>query len=294
MNTIKDCIVPTHIYLIDGNGDWIAQPGGAAHRRSTEFLCLCQHAVLAFSMIVMLAMIAAPMPARAADPDALWHKVVEACLKSDPQQDRQNPCDVVRPDADFLLVKDICGPTQYLLLPAHRLSGIESDELATAPNYFRFAWEQRDWVGQRAGRKLAPQDLALAINSIDRRSQNQLHIHIDLVRPGLSDALRPYQYDPVGAWSLFRYQGHDYHLTRLTDLATQNPITLVRARVAAAQGVMRHQTIGLIGATFADGSTGFYLLNGEFDGSDDGSGWAEELEIDHPRNDCSYHRVPGP
>lgn len=278
-------------------GDPIAHPitqrRGASRQLPCGFPRHGQRALLLLVLALMLANIAIPAPARAADPDALWHKVVEVCLKSDPQQDRQNPCDVVRPDADFLLVKDICGPTQYLLLPTHRLSGIESDELATAPNYFRFAWEERDWVGVRAGRKLAPGDLVLAINSIDRRSQNQLHIHIDLARPGLSDALRAYQHNPAGTWSLFRFQGHDYHLMRLSDLGTQNPITLVRARIAATQGVMRHQTIGLIGASFADGSTGFYLLNGEYDGSDDGSGWAEELEIDHPRNDCSYHRAPG-
>jgi len=138
------------------------------------------------------------------------------------------------------------------------------------------------------------EELALALNSIDRRSQNQFHIHLDLARPELAAALRAYQHDPVGSWSRFRYQGHDYHLTRLTDLTTQDPIKLVQARVAAAQGVMRHQTIGLIGATFDDGSAGFYLLNGEYDGTPDGSGWAEELEIDHPRTDCSYHRTKAP
>src|SRR5262249_46616498 len=131
-------------------------------------------------------------------------------------------------------------------------------------------------------------------NSIDRRSQNQFHIHLDLARPDLAAALRSYQHDPVGSWSRFRYQGHDYHLSRITDLATQDPIKLVQARVTAAQGVIRHQTIGLIGASFDDGSTGFYLLNSEYDGTPDGSGWAEELEIDHPRTDCSYHRNKAP
>jgi CDP-diacylglycerol pyrophosphatase len=234
-------------------------------------------------------------PARA-DPNALWTKVVQVCVKSDPQQDKSNPCDIVDKVADYVLVKDICGPTQYLLMPVHRLSGIESADLATAPNYFRDAWENRDRVAGRAGRKLAPQDIALALNSIDRRSQNQFHIHLDLARAGLGDALRAHQNDPAGTWSLFRFAGLDYHLMRLTDLASQNPVALVRARLAAendaaAQGEMRHQSIGLTGATFADGSTGFYLLNTAFDGTPNGSGWAEGLEIDHPRADCGYRRV---
>lgn len=232
-------------------------------------------------------------PARA-DADALWNKVVQVCVQSDPASDAANPCDVVDKQAGYVVVKDLCGPTQFLLLPIGRLSGIESEALASAPNYFAMAWQNRSWVEKHAGRSLKPEELALALNSIDRRSQNQFHIHLDLARPELATALRAYQHDPVGSWSRFRYQGHDYHLSRLTDLATQDPIKLVQARVTAAQGVMRHQTIGLVGATFDDGSTGFYLLNSEYDGTPDGSGWAEELEIDHPRTDCSYHRNKTP
>lgn len=237
-------------------------------------------------------------PARA-DPNALWNKVVQVCVKSDPAQDKANPCDIVDRAADYVLVKDICGPTQYLLLPVHRLTGIESPELSTAPNYFRDAWAQRNWVAGRAGRQLAPDEIVLALNSIDRRSQNQLHIHLDLARAGLSDALHAHDADPLGTWSSFSFQGVDYHLMRLTDLTSRNPIALVRARVAAekgseAQAEMRHQSIGLIGASFADGGSGFYLLNSSFDGTDDGSGWAEGLEIDHPRGDCSYRRFPAP
>jgi CDP-diacylglycerol pyrophosphatase len=239
----------------------------------------------------------APARQASADGDALWNKVVQVCVKSDPRQDQHNPCDVVDLAADYVLVKDICGPTQYLLMPSHRLSGIESPDLATAPNYFRDAWENRSWVEGRAGRKLAPGDIVLSLNSIDRRSQNQFHIHLDLARAGLSDALRAHAGDPAGSWSVFQFGGLDYHLMRLTDLTSQNPVALVRARVAAekgdaAQSEMRHQSIGLTGATFADGSTGFYLLNSTFDGTPNGSGWTEGLEIDHPRADCGYKRFP--
>jgi CDP-diacylglycerol pyrophosphatase len=247
-------------------------------------------------LLLILALLPGLMPSAPAraDADALWNKVVQVCVQSDPASDAANPCDLVDKQAGYVVVKDLCGPTQFLLLPTGRLSGIESEALASAPNYFAMAWQNRSWVEKRAGRSLKPEELALALNSIDRRSQNQFHIHLDLARPDLAAALRAYQHDPVGSWSRFRYQGHDYHLTRLTDLATQDPIKLVQARVTAAQGVMRHQTIALVGATFDDGSTGFYLLNSEYDGTPDGSGWAEELEIDHPRTDCSYHRNKAP
>lgn len=244
------------------------------------------------TLLFCLAVLAAalhPRPAQA-DADALWNKVVQVCIKSDPATNKANPCDVVNTEAGYVVVKDLCGPTQFLLLPTRRLSGIESPDLQGTRDYFADAWANRGWVEKRAGRQLKPEEIALSLNSIDRRSQNQFHIHIDLARPDLAAALRPYQHDPAGAWSLFRYQGHDYHLSRLSDLTLQNPIELVRLRVAAANGVMRHQAIALIGATFDDGSRGFYLLNSEYDGTQDGSGWAEELEIDHPRSDCNYHR----
>ena len=259
---------------------------------------------LLISLALAGGLLAASASPAKADPNALWTRVVQVCVKSDPAEDKGNPCDVVNRPADYVLVKDICGPTQYLLLPIHRLTGIESPDLATAPNYFRDAWAERGWVERRAGRKLAPEEIVLALNSIDRRSQNQLHIHLDLARPGLGDALHAHDSDPAGTWSSFSYLGVDYHLMRLTDLAGQNPVALVRARLAAekggngdqaqvdqAQAEMRHQSIGLIGASFADGGHGFYLLNSSFDGKADGSGWAEGLEIDHPRGDCSYRRV---
>jgi CDP-diacylglycerol pyrophosphatase len=254
-----------------------------------------RHAVAALLLLLLALPPILLSPARAhADADALWNKVVQVCVKSDPAHDAANPCDVVDKQAGYVIVKDLCGPTQFLLLPTDRLSGIESEALTHAPNYFAMAWDNRNWVEKRAGRSLKPEELALALNSIDRRSQNQLHIHLDLARPDLAAALKPYQHDAVGSWSLFHYQGHDYHLSRLTDLATQDPVKLVQARVAAARGVMRHQTIGLVGASFDDGGTGFYLLNSEFDGTPDGSGWAEELEVDHPRADCGYHRDKAP
>jgi CDP-diacylglycerol pyrophosphatase len=232
------------------------------------------------------------------DPDALW-KLVQTCRKSDPRQDRRNPCDVVKPAADYALLKDICGPTQYLLLPLRHLSGIESPDLATAPNYFPDAWDSRSWVAARAGRAVAPEDIVLALNSTNTRSQNQLHIHIDLARPGLADALRNHAGDPIGGWAFFRFEGREYYLMPLSDLTTQNPVALVRARLVsadgptAAPGEMHRQGIAITGATFADGSSGFYLLNSEFDGTSNGNGWTESLEIDHPAHDCAYRRVPG-
>lgn len=233
------------------------------------------------------------------DPSALW-KLVQVCGKSDPRQDQHNPCDVVAPAADYVLLKDICGPTQYLLLPIRRLSGIESPDLATAPNYFQPAWQMRDWVAARAGRTLGPQEIVLALNSTKTRSQNQLHIHLDLARPGLADALRSHAGDPAGTWSLFRYEGRLYHLMRLADLGAQNPVDLVRARLVAADGAtaapgeMYRQGIAITGASFADGSSGFYLLNSEYDGTSNGNGWTESLEIDHPASDCAYRRAPSP
>ncbi|HWT99570.1 MAG TPA: CDP-diacylglycerol diphosphatase, partial [Terriglobales bacterium] len=93
-----------------------------------------------------------PMAPAQADADALWNKVVQVCVQSDPASDAANPCDVVDKQAGYVVVKDLCGPTQFLLLPVGRLSGIESEALASAPNLFAMAWQNRSWVEQRAGR----------------------------------------------------------------------------------------------------------------------------------------------
>jgi CDP-diacylglycerol pyrophosphatase len=110
---------------------------------------------------------------RAADPDALWKIVHDNCV----------PCalvDLQEGDAKgYVVLKDLVGATQYLLIPTARVSGIESALLLApeAPNYFADAWRERGYTERAAQHPLPRQAISLAINSAFGRSQNQLHTH---------------------------------------------------------------------------------------------------------------------
>ncbi len=127
--------------------------------------------------------------------DALWRIVNTMCVPEQTQNGDPKPCAQVDlengSERGFAILKDLRGETQFLLIPTSRISGIESP-LVFAPdarNYFADAWEARSYVNQALHKILPPDDISLAINSTESRSQDQLHIHIDCVRMDVFEAL---------------------------------------------------------------------------------------------------------
>ncbi|MBV8652703.1 MAG: CDP-diacylglycerol diphosphatase [Alphaproteobacteria bacterium] len=243
--------------------------------------------------LVVAGLAALPSSAQAADPDALWKIINDRCVPDQEQHGTPAPCTEVVLDQGIenghVLMKDICGKTQFLLMPTAKISGIESSELVGAPNYFFAAWQARDRMIALAGRPVARDEISLAVNSAEGRSQNQLHIHIDLVRDEVRTALAAHQPAPDDGWFKLTLRGHEYSVRRVDDLAAENPFVLVADKTRAEREEMRLQTIVVVGATFADGKEGFYVLDGEASlPFNRGSG--EELQIDH--SDCK--RPPKP
>jgi CDP-diacylglycerol pyrophosphatase len=246
--------------------------------------------LLRTAAVIGLAIVAlglAAGPARAANPDILWGIVNELCVPDQQQHDNPAPCAAVVLDKGIenghVLLKDICGKTQFLLMPTAKISGIESSELVGAPNYFLAAWQARERMTALAGRPVAREEISLAINSAEGRSQNQLHIHIDLVRDEVRVALAGHQPKANEGWFKLTLRGHEYSVRRVDDLAAENPFVLVADKTRADREEMRLQTIVVVGATFAGGKEGFYVLDGEAHlPFNRGSG--EELQIDH--SDC--------
>jgi CDP-diacylglycerol pyrophosphatase len=226
------------------------------------------------------------VPAQAASPDALWQIAHEQCLPNSIAHGNPAPCALVDREHGFVLLKDINGVAQHLLIPTTRLAGIESRELLSpdAPNYWRQAWERRDYVSQALGKSLAPDQFALEVNSAAARSQLQLHIHMDCVRPDLPALLQTHRDDPFGQWQPLQLDGHTYSILRLPAdaLATQDPFKLAATRSPYAARAMAAQSLLLTGARFADGSSGFYLLNMPVNFALQEQGSAEVL-LDH---DC--------
>jgi|SRR5450830_194126 len=241
-------------------------------------------------VLVFLLAQSAAVPVRAANPDALWHIVSRQCLPNSISSGDPAPCALVDRERGFIILKDIVGAAQYLLIPTARLSGIESRELqqADAPNYWRYAWEQRDRVGAALGRPLEASQVGLEINSAAARSQLQLHIHIDCMRTDMPALLRAHRHDPFGKWMPLVLDGHTYSVMRLDGdaLQTQDPFKLAAARNGHAARAMGAQSLLLTGARFDDGGEGFYLINMPVN-VDRGEYGSAEVLLDH---DCAIVR----
>ena len=221
--------------------------------------------------------------ARAADPDALWKIVHGRCV---PNAESGGPAPCAEVTAEWAVLKDINGATQFLLIPTERVTGIESPAILapTAPNYFAGAWEARHYVSERAGHLLPREDFALAINPPSARSQEQLHIHIDCIRPDIRDALHGVAVGDHWAMLPDALAGQRYSAMRIDQQQLSvNPFQLLAQDMPGARGAMGQYTLVLAGTP-----AGFILLAGHVGA--DGTGHGEDLE-DHA---CAVAHAVGP
>lgn len=262
--------------------------------------------------VVLLALVAActhvgaqiKHPARPAEStDTLWRLVHEHCAVAAAHGVLPPaPCTEVADPHDnrsgYVVFKDRNGSYQYLLLPLARISGIESPALLApdAPNYFADAWTARLYV-EAALHQRQPRDvLSMAVNSAEGRSQNQLHIHVDCIRPGVRAALQRALPAIDATWRWLDVplppDGHRYRAMWLDGKTlVRNPFKLLAAALPAGDSMAQH-SLAVVGATSSTGAPGFILLDGRADPSRRDRGSAEELQ-DH---DCALAirpRTPG-
>lgn len=215
------------------------------------------------------------------DPNGLWKVVGEQCVANARDKGEPGPCTTVDFQKRYAVLKDINGRAQYLLIPTDRVSGIESPEIlyGGSPDYWVGAWDATRYVNAKLKTTLAPTQLGLEINATERRSQNQLHIHVDCMRADIADALAPYRHDAPGAWRWATLDGKRYRITRVTSLADRsNPFRVVERDLDAKQS-MSAQTILVTGAGPDTARDGWLVVNSGLD-VDNGSGSAEGL-LDH-------------
>lgn len=218
---------------------------------------------------VALAAIAVGGVGVAGDRDALWTMVHELCVRDQMTTGQAFPCSEVDlsagEDAGFATFRDIRSRTHLLLIPTRRLSGVEDPLVGTKalPNYWAAAWDARQQIAERFQRDLPRDAFGMAINSIASRSQDQLHIHVDCVRPDVRDALSRHARDITARWSVLPVSlaGQVYRVRRLDgeDLR-EDPFALVREDAGASGTPMGEVTIAVTGARFHDGTEGFILL----------------------------------
>jgi CDP-diacylglycerol pyrophosphatase len=216
---------------------------------------------------------------------ALWHVVHDLCVTDMKVSGLPAPCVAVNLGQGYAVLKDLRGKTQLLLIPTARVTGIESPALLSrkSPNYWQDAWDARPLFERGAGKPVPREDLGLAINSEFGRTQNQLHIHIDCLKPAVRDALAADRDRIDDTWSDFTvpFYGHHYRVRRVSgeDLAPHDPFRLL-AEDPRARDDMAHETLVVAGAQFDKDKSGFYLLSDRADLAHWNEGAGEEL-LDH-------------
>jgi CDP-diacylglycerol pyrophosphatase len=126
---------------------------------------------------------------------------------------------------------------------------------------------------------LPDNQLSLEINSQFRRSQNQLHIHIDCLHGNVSEALARHANDPLGEWRWDTLDGQRYRIMRVASLTQANNPFRIVARDNKDSAAMATQTILVTGAGPSAEKDGWLVVNSSLD-TDKGSGTAEGLQ-DH-------------
>ncbi len=231
-----------------------------------------------------------PTSAQAENPSALWDIISGKCVPHEQAERDPSPCSVVDiangVAKGYVVLKDRDGNTQFLLMPTARISGIEDPQILDpdATNYFDEAWRERYFVEERLGTPVPRNAMTLAINSMTGRSQNQLHIHIDCIRPDVKAILDANLDKVVGVWTPFPIPlaGHAYRSIRITNdtLADANPFRILADQDPAASADMGHHSLVVVGATFPDTGDGFVLLDTKTDIPHGNFASGEELQ-DH-------------
>jgi CDP-diacylglycerol pyrophosphatase len=224
-------------------------------------------------------------PARADDPNALWHIVHEQCVPHHERFRTPLPCLAVDEAGGTAILKDRRGVTQLLLIPTARVSGIEDPAILQpgAPNYFQVAWHTANIVRALADSDLPRDALSLAINSRFGRTQQQFHIHVDCLRADVRSLLHARVDAVANTWALFPapLAGHSYQARRVLTLNRPgaDPFRLVATGLPGAGADMAAMTIVVAGAMFGP-EPGFILLARRADPATGDRGTGEELQ-DH-------------
>jgi CDP-diacylglycerol pyrophosphatase len=232
--------------------------------------------------------------------DALWIVVHDDCVPDELHTHNPSPCAQVDLDdgveKGFVILKDIRGGEQFLLIPTARIPGIESPVILApdAPNYFADAWDAQKYLDDAVGQTLPRDDIALAINSVAGRSQDQLHIHVDCVRADVQAALRQ-QATAIGRrWAPvhFAFTEHRYLAMWVAgdQLGANNPFRLLATGLPGAANDMGDRTLVVVGATRASGDAGFFILEDQVDRENYDNANGEEL-MDHS---CRVAQRPQP
>jgi CDP-diacylglycerol pyrophosphatase len=161
------------------------------------------------AVATLLAFAAIPS-AIAANPvrDVLW-VALQGCVLAKKAAGRSFPClsvdlgDGERPGTAVLRAPG--QPTHTVVMPTDSVSGIEAPVLQGPRGvaYWRAALAARHSVSDALQGRLPVAAVGLEVNSVGGRSQDQLHIHLDCMRPSVMAALKAHGEAVTDAWAPF-------------------------------------------------------------------------------------------
>ena len=185
---------------------------------------------LGFGLVVVAA------AALAMSRDALW-LVVRSCVAAQAAFGRPFPCLEVRPERNgspgYAVLRAPDSSTHIIVMPTTYIPGIESREVLQdgAGVYWRAALESRRFVVEGAGGRVREDAVGLALNSVETRSQDQLHIHAECFRPDVLAIVRLDPPSPGSGWHPLRAPiDHERYLARTVtrdELASGNVFGLL-------------------------------------------------------------------
>jgi CDP-diacylglycerol pyrophosphatase len=209
-------------------------------------------------------------PACGENPDALRHIVEDQCLTNWAERHDPSPCERIElgnppgVESGYALLHDRKGGAHFLLIPTRAVSGLESADLGLpgAPNYLASAWQARERLEAVVGHPIARSFVGLAVNPRHARSQNQLHIHIECLRPNVRDALAKLETGvSAEGWQPIRIGPYTLEARNIAGakLDDQNPFRLLNDHILEEHGTIGEYTLVLAGIETQSGP-GFVML----------------------------------
>ena len=199
--------------------------------------------------------------------DALRRIVQQQCLPHWRQNRDPAPClQLVSHGASqgYAVLADRKGGAHFLLIPIQTLTGIEDPRVlrADSANYFEAAWQVRDVLTNPVGHAVRRDAVALAINPMGHRGQDQLHIHIACVQLRIQAQLQSLTPSLSADWSAVRLNDAPYLALRVMgeSLDGVNPFVLLEHRVRAPS--MGAYSLLVVGMQWPNGP-GFIVLAGK-------------------------------
>jgi CDP-diacylglycerol pyrophosphatase len=220
-----------------------------------------------------------------ADRNTLWNIVNLKCLRHLTKSEAPIPCDSVDVssgwDRGVALLKDMNGPGRMLAIPTHVVTGIEDPVLLAPdePNYFAAAWAARANVAFHLRQVVPREALAITVNSMIARDQDQLHLFVDCLDKDVAATLASYADSLDTTWRPMKtmLKGRPYWVRRLdsNDLTDQSPFRLLADGIDGAKTEMGRWSLAAVAANFT-GKPGFILLADHADQA--AGGHAEDLQ----------------